>query len=114
MLFVCGRITRLVWQPPAHILVIGPRAAFAEIERFAGLDRRWPDEALAQVQGDPRTALVTLTHDPKLDDPALDWALRTPAFDIGALGRHTKAACSASPGAASPWPMGHASTDRSV
>ncbi|MGH8606874.1 MAG: XdhC family protein [Gammaproteobacteria bacterium] len=69
-------------------LVIDPRAAFAEIERFAGLsvDRRWPDEALSQVQGDPRTALVTLTHDPKLDDPALDWALRTPAFYIGALG----------------------------
>jgi len=70
------------------VLVIDPRAAFAEIERFAGLsvDRRWPDEALAKIQGDPRTALVTLTHDPKLDDPALDWALHTPAFYIGALG----------------------------
>jgi len=70
------------------VLVIDPRAAFAEVERFAGLsvDRRWPDEALAKIQGDPRTALVTLTHDPKLDDPALDWALRTPAFYIGALG----------------------------
>lgn len=70
------------------VLVIDPRAAFAGIERFAGLsvDRRWPDEALAKIEGDPRTALVTLTHDPKLDDPALDWALRTPAFYIGALG----------------------------
>lgn len=70
------------------VLVIDPRAAFAEAEPFAGLsvDRRWPDEALAKMKGDPRTALVTLTHDPKLDDPALDWALRTPAFYIGALG----------------------------
>ncbi|MGQ0593012.1 MAG: XdhC family protein [Gammaproteobacteria bacterium] len=70
------------------VLVIDPRAAFAAVERFAGLkvDRRWPDEALAKIQRNPRTALVTLTHDPKLDDPALDWALRTPAFYIGALG----------------------------
>jgi xanthine dehydrogenase accessory factor len=69
-------------------LIIDPRGAFAETERFAGLsvDARWPDLALAEVTADWQTALVTLTHDPKLDDPALDWALRSPVFYIGALG----------------------------
>ncbi|MGH2400516.1 MAG: XdhC family protein [bacterium] len=83
-------------QPLAHlgalagyeILIIDPRGAFAEAERFAGLsvNARWPDLALAEITADRRTALVTLTHDPKLDDPALDWALRSPASYIGALG----------------------------
>jgi xanthine dehydrogenase accessory factor len=69
-------------------LIIDPRGAFAEGARFAGLrvDARWPDLALAEITADRRTALVTLTHDPKLDDPALDWALRSPASYIGALG----------------------------
>ena len=71
-----------------EILIIDPRSAFAQADRFVGLnvDGRWPDPALAEVMADPRTALVTLTHDPKLDDPALEWALRSPAFYIGALG----------------------------
>lgn len=83
-------------QPLAHlgrlagyeVLIIEPRRAFAEGEGFAGfrIDVRWPDLALAEVTAERRTALVTLTHDPKLDDPALDWALRSPAFYIGALG----------------------------
>jgi xanthine dehydrogenase accessory factor len=46
----------------------------------------WPDEAFADLPLDGRTAVVTLTHDPKLDDPALIAALRSPAFYIGALG----------------------------
>ncbi len=46
----------------------------------------WPDEAMAALAPDARTAVVTLTHDPKLDDPALDVALRSSAFYIGALG----------------------------
>jgi xanthine dehydrogenase accessory factor len=46
----------------------------------------WPDEALTKLKPDTRTAIVTLTHDPKLDDPALDVALKSPAFYIGALG----------------------------
>jgi len=46
----------------------------------------WPDEAMAELAPDRRTAVVTLTHDPKLDDPALQTALRSPAFYIGALG----------------------------
>ncbi|MGH8656090.1 MAG: XdhC family protein [Gammaproteobacteria bacterium] len=70
-----------------EILVIDPRGAFAEGERFGGLrvDARWPDlAALAEITADRRSALVTLTHDPKLDDPALYWALRSPASYIGA------------------------------
>ncbi len=46
----------------------------------------WPDEALDRAALDSRSAVVALTHDPKLDDPALDRALRSPAFYIGALG----------------------------
>ena len=46
----------------------------------------WPDEALVALAPDARTAVVTLTHDPKLDDPALRVALRSPAFYIGSLG----------------------------
>lgn len=71
-----------------EILLIDPRGAFAKAARFPGLsvDVRWPDLALAEVAADQWTALVTLTHDPKIDDPALDWALRSPAFYVGALG----------------------------
>jgi xanthine dehydrogenase accessory factor len=70
------------------VTVIDPRTAFASEDRFPGiaLVTRWPDEAMAAVAPDTRTAIVTLTHDPKLDDPALAAALRSPAFYIGALG----------------------------
>lgn len=69
-------------------LVIDPRTAFASEERFAGVkrDTRWPDEALAEIGVDTRTALVALTHDPKIDDPALKIALAASPFYIGALG----------------------------
>jgi xanthine dehydrogenase accessory factor len=69
-------------------IVVDPRRSFAAAERFPGitLRRDWPDEALDALRLDRRSAVVTLTHDPKLDDPALDRALRTPAFYIGALG----------------------------
>jgi len=68
--------------------VIDPRRAFATGERFPGvnLSHDWPDEAMARLKPDLRTAVVTLTHDPKLDDPALEAALRSDAFYIGALG----------------------------
>lgn len=68
--------------------VVDPRRAFATTERLPGvtLNTDWPDEAMAALKPDARTAVVTLTHDPKLDDPALDAALRSPAFYIGALG----------------------------
>jgi xanthine dehydrogenase accessory factor len=77
------------------VTVIDPRRAFATDERFPNVtvSTEWPDEALAALRPDVRTAVVTLTHDPKLDDPALDCALRSPAFYIGALGsRKTHAA----------------------
>ena len=77
------------------VVVADPRRAFATEERFPGLTvtTDWPDEALDRLRPDTRTAIVTLTHDPKLDDPALDRALRSPAYYIGALGsRRTHAA----------------------
>ncbi len=70
------------------ITVIDPRRAFATEERLPGvtINHEWPDDAMAELRPDTRTAIVTLTHDPKIDDPALDAALRSPAFYIGALG----------------------------
>jgi xanthine dehydrogenase accessory factor len=68
--------------------LIDPRAAFGSAERFPGetiLDD-WPDEALAALKPDARTAIVTLTHDPKLDDPAIRFALSSPVFYLGCLG----------------------------
>jgi xanthine dehydrogenase accessory factor len=61
---------------------------FAAEDRFAGeqLDRRWPDEALADWAPNAASAVVALTHDPKLDDVALAAALRAPAYYIAALG----------------------------
>ena len=71
-----------------EVIVIDPRRAFASAERFRGvtLIDAWPDEALEQVRLDATSAVVTLTHDPKIDDPALIVALASPAFYIGALG----------------------------
>jgi len=69
-------------------VLIDPRESFASEARFPGetvLDD-WPDEALHALGLDQRTALVLLTHDPKLDDPALAEALRSEVFYIGALG----------------------------
>jgi xanthine dehydrogenase accessory factor len=70
------------------LTVVDPRRAFATAERLPGvtLSTDWPDEAMAALRPDARTAVVTLTHDPKLDDPALDAALRSDAFYVGALG----------------------------
>lgn len=68
--------------------IIDPRTAFATPARFpeVSLSHDWPDEALEKSPLGPRSALIALTHDPKLDDPALTHALRSPAFYIGALG----------------------------
>ena len=70
------------------VTVIDPRRAFASPQRFDGLRvlGDWPDDALAGEDLDARCALVTLSHDPKLDDPALAAALRSDAFYIGCLG----------------------------
>jgi len=70
------------------VTIIDPRSAFASEARFPGvvLSTEWPDDAMATLRPDRRTAIVTLTHDPKIDDPALTAALRSQAFYIGALG----------------------------
>ena len=70
------------------ITVIDPRGAFATGARFPGiaLHAEWPDEIIPQIGLDPRTAMIALTHDPKIDDPALFAALKSEAFYIGALG----------------------------
>jgi xanthine dehydrogenase accessory factor len=93
-LFVVGAVH--IAQPLApmaslvgyDVTVVDPRRAFATDERFptVAMSRDWPDEALRALRPDARTAVVTLTHDPKLDDPALDVALSSPAFFIAALG----------------------------
>ena len=69
-------------------IIIDPRQSFATEARFPGveLSTEWPDEALERLRPDHRSAVVTLTHDPKLDDPALAVALRSECFYIGALG----------------------------
>lgn len=69
-------------------VIIDPREAFASDARFPGerLLHDWPDEAVAELGLDSRTALVLLTHDPKIDDPALEAALGADVFYIGALG----------------------------
>lgn len=70
-------------------ILIDPRQVWANSERFPHVDQliqAWPSEAFDQIQVTPSTAIVTLTHDPKLDDPALKIALSSPAFYVGALG----------------------------
>ncbi|WP_235890337.1 XdhC family protein [Sandaracinobacter neustonicus] len=70
------------------VLIVDPRGAFAAGPRFTGLevDARWPDEALAAWRPDSASAVVVLSHDPKLDDGALAAALRSDAFYVAALG----------------------------
>ena len=77
------------------VTVVDPRRAFADADRFPGVrvSTEWPDDALAALSPDRRTAIVTLTHDPKIDDPALVVALNSAAFYVGSLGsRKTHAA----------------------
>jgi xanthine dehydrogenase accessory factor len=106
-----GRLFVEVFNPPLRLIVVGavhaaqplarmaaiagyavtivdPRTAFATEERFPGvaLSAEWPDEAMPRLKPDRRTAIVTLTHDPKIDDPALTVALKSQAFYVGALG----------------------------
>lgn len=77
------------------VTIIDPRTAFATPERFAGVEllAEWPDDALKQRPLDEHSALVAVTHDPKIDDPALLAAFGARCFYIGALGsRKTHAA----------------------
>lgn len=70
------------------VKVVDPRTAFASRARFPDveLSHAWPDAALADPALDARSAVVVLSHDPKIDDPALERALRSDAFYVGALG----------------------------
>ena len=70
------------------VTIIDPREAFATPERFPDVPvlAEWPDATLPDIGIDRYTAVVALTHDPKIDDPALTAALRSPCFYIGALG----------------------------
>jgi xanthine dehydrogenase accessory factor len=70
------------------VTVVDPRGAWATSQRFPGVKviKDWADEAFQEMGLDVSTAVVTLTHDPKLDDPALESALKSDAFYIGALG----------------------------
>ncbi len=106
-----GRVFLQVFNPPLRLIIVGavhisqalapmaalsgydvtiidPRRAFATDERFPDVKMAddWPDDAMEALAPDRRTAVVTLTHDPKLDDPALDIALKSEAFYIAALG----------------------------
>ena len=82
-----------VLAPMAHltgydVTVADPRQGFTSPDRFPDISvvDDWPDDALDAFAPDSRTAIVTLTHDPKLDDPALERALKSEAFYIGSLG----------------------------
>lgn len=78
-----------------EVIVVDARSSFCTPERFpeARLILDWPDRAFAELGLDARTAVVTLTHDPKFDEPALAEALAAPVFYVGALGsRRTHAA----------------------
>ena len=71
-----------------EVIIIDPRATFANNQRFPDIKiiNEWPEVALNELGIDNRTAVVTLTHDPKLDDSALNTALKSKAFYIGSLG----------------------------
>jgi xanthine dehydrogenase accessory factor len=82
-------LTQLARALGYRTIVVDPRAAFGDERRFPHADRvlqDWPDEALRQVGLGAQTAVAVLTHDPKLDDPALRAALPSEAFYVGALG----------------------------
>ena len=71
-----------------EILIIDPRGYFASKQRFPDIKiiNKWPKEAFSEIKTNQNTALIALTHDPKIDDPALQYALRNNFFYIGALG----------------------------
>jgi xanthine dehydrogenase accessory factor len=85
---IAASLAALAAQLDIEVTLIDPRARFLTTERFpqVKLDDRWPDEAIAALLPDHRTAIVTLSHDIKIDDPALIAALATPAAYVGALG----------------------------
>ncbi len=85
---IAQRLIPMASEAGYEVVVVDPRQAWATEARFPAVDllSDWPDEALRALKPDRRTAVVVLTHDPKLDDPALGVALASPAFYVGALG----------------------------
>ncbi len=85
---IAAPLARMATAVGLEVHIVDPRSAFASEERFPGvhLVGTWPGKALTALRPDHRTAVVTLTHDAKLDEPALVAAVATPAFYIGALG----------------------------
>ena len=85
---IAQRLTRLALDLGYAVTIIDPRRGFLTEARFPGVTRvhDWPDDALRNFDLDARSALVTLSHDAKIDEPALDVALRSPCFYVGALG----------------------------
>jgi xanthine dehydrogenase accessory factor len=78
-------LVRLLGHEP---VIVDPRTAFASVERFPGVKllAQWPEVALPELGIDRYTALVALAHDPKIDDPAIEYALSRQCFYVGALG----------------------------
>jgi len=93
---VAVALTRLASVLDYRVVLIDPRSAFASQERFPEVQEvrnEWPQKALPNLKLTPATSVVLLTHDPKIDDPALEIVLRSPAGYVGALGsRRTQAA----------------------
>ena len=86
---VAEHLIRLAREVGFETVVVDPRAAFLEQERFASADQKigsWPQEALLQVGIDESTFVAVLSHDPKIDLPAIEAVLRSPARYIGVLG----------------------------
>ncbi len=85
---IAQALSRMATEAGYEVIIVDPRQAFAKAQHFehATLSHDWPDAALHALAPDARTAIAALTHDPKLDEPALDAALRSEAFYVGALG----------------------------
>ncbi|WP_174275381.1 XdhC family protein [Sphingomonas bacterium] len=85
---IAQSLAQIAAQIDAHPIVIDPRGRFLTEDRFPGVERdeRWPDEAIEAHAPNAATAVVTLSHDPKIDDPALIAALSSPAGYVAALG----------------------------
>lgn len=85
---IAAPLARMATAAGVEVHIVDPRSVFASEERFpqVHLVKQWPGPAFAALRPDHRTAVVTLTHDAKLDEPALVAAVATPAFYIGALG----------------------------
>ena len=92
---IAQALTPMAAMTGFDVVLVDPRRSLTGKDRFsdARVLNSWPNDAMAELQLDRGTAVVVLTHDPKLDDPALDRALRSEAFYIGALGsRRSQAA----------------------